>query len=69
MQEDLRGQRSAIADGSRVQSVRDVAPEATNVATGSNADAGGSGSDAAARELAEDDGRMILVPSLGVERY
>ncbi len=52
-----------------IAAARDVAPEATIVATGSNADAGGSDIDAAARELAEDDDRMVLVPSLGVERY
>jgi UDP-hydrolysing UDP-N-acetyl-D-glucosamine 2-epimerase len=52
-----------------IAAVRDVAPESTIVATGSNADVGGSAIDAAARELAEDDSRMVLVPSLGVEYY
>jgi UDP-hydrolysing UDP-N-acetyl-D-glucosamine 2-epimerase len=52
-----------------IAALRDVAPRATIVATGSNADAGGSEIDAAARELATNDDRMVLVPSLGVERY
>ncbi len=49
--------------------VRDVAPDATIVVTGSNADEGGAAIDAAARELASSDARMTLVPSLGVECY
>jgi UDP-hydrolysing UDP-N-acetyl-D-glucosamine 2-epimerase len=52
-----------------VAAVRDVAPEATIVVTGSNADEGGADIDAAAHELTSSDARMALVPSLGVERY
>jgi UDP-hydrolysing UDP-N-acetyl-D-glucosamine 2-epimerase len=52
-----------------VAAVRDVAPEATIVVTGSNADEGGSDIDAAAHELTSRDPRMRLVPSLGVEQY
>jgi UDP-hydrolysing UDP-N-acetyl-D-glucosamine 2-epimerase len=52
-----------------VAAIRDVAPEATIVVTGSNADEGGADINAAARELALRDARMTLAPSLGVERY
>ena len=52
-----------------VAAVRDVAPEATIVVTGSNADEGGADIDAAAHELVSRDARIMLVPSLGVERY
>ena len=49
--------------------VREAAPEARIVITGSNADEGGTVIDAAARELARTDPRLVFVPSLGVERY
>jgi len=49
--------------------VRDVSPAATAVVTGSNADEGGAEIDAAAAELAAEDPRIVLVPSLGPERY
>jgi UDP-hydrolysing UDP-N-acetyl-D-glucosamine 2-epimerase len=48
--------------------VRDAAPDATIVMTGSNADEGGSAIDAVARAAAMDP-RLTLVPSLGVQRY
>jgi UDP-hydrolysing UDP-N-acetyl-D-glucosamine 2-epimerase len=49
--------------------VRDAAPDATIVMTGSNADEGGSAIDAVARDAAAMDPRLVLVPSLGVQRY
>jgi UDP-hydrolysing UDP-N-acetyl-D-glucosamine 2-epimerase len=49
--------------------VRDAAPEARIVITGSNADEGGTAIDVAVNELARTDPRMTFVPSLGVERY
>jgi UDP-hydrolysing UDP-N-acetyl-D-glucosamine 2-epimerase len=49
--------------------VRDAAPDATIVMTGSNADEGGSAIDAVARDAASMDPRLALVPSLGVQRY
>jgi UDP-hydrolysing UDP-N-acetyl-D-glucosamine 2-epimerase len=49
--------------------VRDAAPDATIVMTGSNADAGGSAIDAVVRDAAEMDPRLVLVPSLGAQRY
>ena len=49
--------------------VRDAAPDATIVVTGSNADAGGAAIDAEARQTAASDPRVVLVPSLGVDRY
>jgi UDP-hydrolysing UDP-N-acetyl-D-glucosamine 2-epimerase len=52
-----------------IAAIRDTAPNATIVVTGSNADEGGTDIDAAARELAADDDRLAFVPSLGIERY
>ncbi len=52
-----------------VAAIRDVDPEATIVVTGSNADEGGADIDGAARVLTSSDRQMMLVPSLGVERY
>lgn len=49
--------------------VRDAAPHAVIVVTGSNADAGGAEIDAAAAEVVSRDRRMRLVPSLGAQRY
>ena len=49
--------------------VRDAFPDATIVMTGSNADEGGSAIDAVARDAAARDPRLVLVPSLGVQRY
>jgi UDP-hydrolysing UDP-N-acetyl-D-glucosamine 2-epimerase len=49
--------------------VRDVAPDAAIVITGSNADEGGSSIDAVATEVAASDPRAVLVPTLGHERY
>lgn len=49
--------------------VRDVAPEAAIVITGSNADEGGASIDAVAAEVAATDPRATLVPTLGHERY
>jgi UDP-hydrolysing UDP-N-acetyl-D-glucosamine 2-epimerase len=49
--------------------VRDAAPDAAVVITGSNADEGGSEIDAVAERFSAEDGRMVLVPSLGPHRY
>jgi UDP-hydrolysing UDP-N-acetyl-D-glucosamine 2-epimerase len=49
--------------------VREAAPEARIVITGSNADEGGAAIDAAVVELTRIDPHMTFVPSLGVERY
>ena len=49
--------------------VRDAAPEAAVVITGSNADEGGAAIDAVAEQVAAEDARMVLVPSLGPHRY
>jgi UDP-hydrolysing UDP-N-acetyl-D-glucosamine 2-epimerase len=49
--------------------VREVAPSAAIVVTGSNADEGGRSIDAVAAAVAAADPRLVLVPSLGTERY
>jgi UDP-hydrolysing UDP-N-acetyl-D-glucosamine 2-epimerase len=49
--------------------VREVAPSAAIVVTGSNADEGGRSIDAVAAAVAALDPRLVLVPSLGTERY
>jgi UDP-hydrolysing UDP-N-acetyl-D-glucosamine 2-epimerase len=49
--------------------VREAAPDATIVMTGSNADEGGPAIDAVAQDAAAMDPRLALVPSLGVQRY
>lgn len=52
-----------------VAGVRDAAPDASIVVTSSNADAGGVDIDAAVRELARTDPRLIPVTSLGAKLY
>jgi UDP-hydrolysing UDP-N-acetyl-D-glucosamine 2-epimerase len=49
--------------------VRDAAPDAAVIITGSNADEGGSAIDAVAERISAQDDRMVLVPSLGPHRY
>lgn len=52
-----------------ISGVRDAAPDATIVMTGSNADEGGAAIDEAARALCAEDARLARVDSLGVQRY
>ena len=52
-----------------IAGVRDAAPDATIVVTGSNADEGGAAIDEAVRVLCTADRRLVHVPSLGVQRY
>ena len=52
-----------------ITGIRDVAPEATIVVTGANADEGGAAIDGAARALCATDDHLLHVPSLGVQRY
>ena len=52
-----------------ITGIRDAAAQATIVVTGSNADEGGVAIDVAAHEIATMDPRLMIAPTLGVERY
>ena len=52
-----------------VAGIRSASSDATIVVTSANADEGGREIDAVAREIASTDPMVILVPSLGAERY